>query len=168
MPQRRPVSRSLRARNAEFRVVTGSVVDVLRCARVWVACMHICMYVHIQHHHPFRCHSSCSSVEQANGSLMVTSSGPTTSQAGLAQPSVPPWASLASGAASGLASCLLLQPMDLLKTRMQQQQQHDRDEHRRRGGPRKRTERLVSMARQVVRQDGWPGLWRGTGPTVAR
>ena len=33
---------------------------------------------------------------------------------------VPPWASLASGAASGLASCLLLQPMDLLKTRMQQ------------------------------------------------
>lgn len=92
---------------------------------------------------------------------------------------VPPWASLASGAASGLASCLLLQPMDLLKTRMQQEQQKERNELKangtktgsiphNRGGPRRRTQRLVGLTKQVIRDDGWLGLWRGTVPTVAR
>lgn len=93
--------------------------------------------------------------------------------------SVPPWASLASGAASGLASCLLLQPMDLLKTRMQQEQQDERNQLKRngantasiphkRGGPRRRTQKLIGLTKQVIRDDGWLGLWRGTVPTVAR
>lgn len=86
---------------------------------------------------------------------------------------VPPWASLTSGAASGLASCLLLQPMDLLKTRMQQEQQRERDQiksipQHKRGGPRRRTQRLIGLTKQVIKDDGWLGLWRGTVPTVAR
>lgn len=86
---------------------------------------------------------------------------------------VPPWASLLSGASSGLASCLLLQPMDFLKTRMQQEQQEERQKinqnvQQQRGGPRKRTERLIKLTNQVIKQDGWLGLWRGTVPTVAR
>lgn len=106
-------------------------------------------------------------------------------------PSVPSWATLSSGAASGLASCLLLQPMDLLKTRMQQQVSAERHMHEgraaatavaakptsgmasstppiRRGGPTTRTKRLVGVTTAVLRDDGWRGLWRGTVPTVAR
>lgn len=57
--------------------------------------------------------------------------------------------------------------MDLLKTRMQQEQRLA-DQHHSRGGPKKRTVRLVGLTRQVVQQDGLRGLWRGTVPTVAR
>jgi solute carrier family 25 protein 38 len=92
---------------------------------------------------------------------------------------IPPWATLSSGAASGLASCLLLQPMDLLKTRMQQQVIPSEiippqdvpipsDQKKRRGGPSKRTQRLVNTTKTVLREDGVRGLWRGTVPTVAR
>lgn len=87
-------------------------------------------------------------------------------------PKVPPWATLASGGASGLASCLLLQPMDFLKTRMQQESIALRKslplDGLPRGGPRRRTERLVQTIKVVLKEDGWRGLWRGTVPTVAR
>lgn len=104
-------------------------------------------------------------------------------------PSVPPWATLSAGAASGLASCLLLQPMDLLKTRMQQQvapsdtpatihsssragsireDKGGSSRERKRGGPSKRTQRLINTTNAVLREDGVRGLWRGTVPTVAR
>lgn len=86
---------------------------------------------------------------------------------------IPPWATLASGAASGLASCLLLQPMDFLKTRMQQQRTPAFDSNNLKlinGSAKKtsRTARLVQTTKQVLRDDGWTGLWRGTVPTVAR
>jgi solute carrier family 25 protein 38 len=98
-------------------------------------------------------------------------------------PSVPPWATLSSGAASGLASCLLLQPMDLLKTRLQQEATNQRKltsagvakaiagadlAPSSRGGPTKRTRRLVNTIKTILEQEGWRGLWRGTVPTVAR
>ncbi|MCO5593093.1 hypothetical protein L7F22_047099 [Adiantum nelumboides] len=58
--------------------------------------------------------------------------------------------------------------MDLLKTRMQQEASADRLAFPSRGGPRKRTQRLVNTTRLILHHDGWRGLWRGTGPTVAR
>ncbi|KAG8707759.1 hypothetical protein FRC09_001631 [Ceratobasidium sp. 395] len=63
---------------------------------------------------------------------------------------------LVSGALSGLCSSLALQPLDLLKTRLQ------------RGGAGKGASGIVAIARNVVAQNGVLGLWRGTSPTVAR
>ncbi|QRV72253.1 mitochondrial carrier protein [Ceratobasidium sp. AG-Ba] len=63
---------------------------------------------------------------------------------------------LASGALSGLCSSLALQPLDLLKTRLQ------------RGGSGKGLAGIFTIARGVVAQNGVFGLWRGTTPTVAR
>ncbi|KAG9125559.1 hypothetical protein FRC07_007099 [Ceratobasidium sp. 392] len=63
---------------------------------------------------------------------------------------------LASGALSGLCSSLALQPLDLLKTRLQ------------RGGAGKGISGIFTIARSVVAQNGVWGLWRGTTPTVAR
>ncbi|KAG8722453.1 hypothetical protein FRC08_001969 [Ceratobasidium sp. 394] len=63
---------------------------------------------------------------------------------------------LASGAMSGLCSSLALQPLDLLKTRLQ------------RGGAGKGLGGIFTIARSVVAQNGVLGLWRGTSPTVAR
>ncbi|CAK9780611.1 mitochondrial carrier [Cutaneotrichosporon oleaginosum] len=64
---------------------------------------------------------------------------------------------LTSGALSGLTSAVCLQPLDLLKTRLQQGNTVGRKRHR-----------LGAVVRQVVRDDGVTGLWRGTVPTVAR
>ncbi|KAI9007724.1 mitochondrial carrier domain-containing protein [Hyaloraphidium curvatum] len=61
---------------------------------------------------------------------------------------------LTGGAVSGLASCVLLQPLDLVKTRLQQ-------EH-----PRKGT--IVQTVKSIVRQSGLSGLWRGLTPTIIR
>ncbi|GAA98071.1 uncharacterized protein L969DRAFT_93310 [Mixia osmundae IAM 14324] len=63
---------------------------------------------------------------------------------------------LLSGALSGLASCVVLQPLDLVKTRLQQ------------GSPSTQQVRIVSAAVHVVKDDGILGLWRGTLPTIAR
>lgn len=84
---------------------------------------------------------------------------------------IAPYATLLSGGASGLVSCLLLQPLDLLKTRMQQapsSQMQQQQSVARLATPRQRTQRLVRVARQVMREDGLRGFWRGTGPTVVR
>ncbi len=104
----------------------------------------------------------------------------------------PPWASLATGGASGLASCLLLQPMDLLKTRVQQESREARRSTRiaaaaqaavekdggiagkRSAGAAAaaelegRTQRLVRIIKQIWAEEGPRGFWRGTAPTVAR
>ncbi|KAK0553882.1 hypothetical protein OC845_001019 [Tilletia horrida] len=78
------------------------------------------------------------------------------------QKAIPPWATLASGATSGLASCVLLQPMDLLKTRMQQEKQAASSSSTGNSG------RLAHTIRTVIRDDGVRGLWRGTTPTIIR
>ncbi|KAI0725559.1 mitochondrial carrier domain-containing protein [Fomitopsis betulina] len=67
---------------------------------------------------------------------------------------------LLSGAVSGLASTIALQPLDLLKTRLQQGDQ------RVRGSSHAGT--IVSVARDIVRTDGVFGLWRGTAATLLR
>ncbi|PCH41645.1 mitochondrial carrier [Wolfiporia cocos MD-104 SS10] len=67
---------------------------------------------------------------------------------------------LISGAVSGFASSICLQPLDLLKTRMQQgdgalkQSGH--------GG------NILSTAREIMRTHGVTGLWRGTAATLLR
>ncbi|ETS63015.1 hypothetical protein PaG_02789 [Moesziomyces aphidis] len=86
---------------------------------------------------------------------------------------IPPYATLAFGAVSGFASCVLLQPFDLLKTRLQQL-----DHHTASGGAasesmaslkyQSRTQRLIGITKNIVQSQGYLGLWRGTTPTVIR
>ncbi|KAF9518378.1 hypothetical protein BS47DRAFT_1338310 [Hydnum rufescens UP504] len=60
-----------------------------------------------------------------------------------------------SGASSGLISAISLQPLDLLKTRVQQ------------GGP-TGISGILCTVRHIVAIDGVLGLWRGTMPTLLR
>ncbi|CAE6420749.1 unnamed protein product [Rhizoctonia solani] len=63
---------------------------------------------------------------------------------------------LASGALSGLASSVALQPLDLLKTQLQ------------RGGHGKGLTGILGIARSTIEKKGILGLWTGLTPTVAR
>ncbi|KAF8075889.1 solute carrier family 25 member 38 [Lyophyllum atratum] len=65
---------------------------------------------------------------------------------------------LLSGALSGLATTVCLQPFDLLKTRMQQ------------GDGKLRLQRnvILGTARDVLAKDGVAGLWRGTAASLIR
>jgi len=66
---------------------------------------------------------------------------------------------LLSGALSGFASTVFLQPFDLLKTRMQQgdgiQMQRN-------------TQLILGTTREILRSEGLRGLWRGTIPSLIR
>ncbi|GAA6004771.1 hypothetical protein JCM11491_002223 [Sporobolomyces phaffii] len=72
---------------------------------------------------------------------------------------------LASGAVSGAASVLILQPLDLIKTRIQQPQSHVPASSR---APVSVPPGIWATTRRVVAQDGLTGLWRGTTPTLYR
>ncbi|KAJ1029507.1 hypothetical protein NDA13_002754 [Ustilago tritici] len=80
---------------------------------------------------------------------------------------IPPYATLAFGAASGFASCVLLQPFDLLKTRLQQLD-HNPTSISSAQTYQSRTQKLIGITRKIIRTQGYPGLWRGTTPTVVR
>lgn len=67
---------------------------------------------------------------------------------------------LLSGATSGLASAVILQPLDLVKTRLQQGAASS--------GKGKRGARLGMLVRGIVKDEGVGALWRGTVPTVVR
>ncbi|WVW85423.1 hypothetical protein I302_107461 [Kwoniella bestiolae CBS 10118] len=67
---------------------------------------------------------------------------------------------LTSGALSGLSSAIVLQPLDLLKTRLQQGFGDGEGANKRR--------RIRNVAKQVLQEDGVQGLWRGTVPTLVR
>lgn len=69
---------------------------------------------------------------------------------------------LSSGALSGFASSVCLQPLDLLKTRLQQGQGKGYED----SGVKRR--KLASVVKEVIREDGVRGLWRGTVPTIVR
>lgn len=84
--------------------------------------------------------------------------------------SVPPFATLSFGALSGFASCVLLQPFDLLKTRLQQLDHHAASPSSASIAPQyaSRTQKLIGITKDIVRTHGYQGLWRGTTPTVIR
>lgn len=65
---------------------------------------------------------------------------------------------LFAGATSGFCSTIVLQPLDLVKTRVQQSCDGVN------GSPRG----AIAISRQVVSHDGLLGLWRGTTPTLYR
>ncbi|KAJ2448807.1 hypothetical protein EV183_005246 [Coemansia sp. RSA 2336] len=70
-----------------------------------------------------------------------------------------PLVHLGAGALSGVTSCVLLQPFDLVKTRLQQsqiQQGH------------KGVGTIAKTVQNVVAADGIQGLWRGTLPSLLR
>ncbi|KAL5508576.1 hypothetical protein ACEPAH_6195 [Sanghuangporus vaninii] len=66
---------------------------------------------------------------------------------------------LLSGALSGFASTVLLQPFDLLKTRLQQRD--GRVDLRQKGS-------VIRVTKNVIASDGFVGLWRGTVPSLFR
>ncbi|KAH0839532.1 solute carrier family 25 member 38 [Lanmaoa asiatica] len=66
---------------------------------------------------------------------------------------------LFSGALSGFASAVLLQPLDLLKTRVQQGD----------SAPGSRNTILIwRTAHEIIKRDGIVGLWRGTSASLVR
>ncbi|KAL1700393.1 mitochondrial carrier [Schizophyllum commune] len=67
---------------------------------------------------------------------------------------------MASGALSGFASTVCLQPFDLLKTRLQQSDGRMKTPHR--------PAVIIDTIRQVLAERGPLGLWRGTGATLIR
>ncbi|KAJ9478132.1 Mitochondrial glycine transporter [Pseudozyma hubeiensis] len=86
--------------------------------------------------------------------------------------SIPPYATLSFGALSGLASCVLLQPFDLLKTRLQQLDHHSSSASTSSAAAAQkyasRTQKLIAITKDIVNRQGYQGLWRGTTPTVLR
>ncbi|KAI8150077.1 mitochondrial carrier domain-containing protein [Fennellomyces sp. T-0311] len=75
-----------------------------------------------------------------------------------------PIAHLAGGAMSGMTSCIMLQPLDLIKTRLQQST-HDTVLNT--TALRKRHTMLTTI-KDIVKTNGASGLWRGTVPTIVR
>ena len=61
-----------------------------------------------------------------------------------------------AGAVAGLASCLLLQPLDVLKTRLQESRSSD-----------PATRRLFGIV-HLTKMDGIASFWRGLAPTIIR
>jgi len=70
-----------------------------------------------------------------------------------------PSSHLIAGASSGFASAIVLQPFDLMKTRLQQVDGRST-------GP--GFGRMMGIARRIVEEHGWQGLWRGTHATLLR
>jgi solute carrier family 25, member 38 len=70
-----------------------------------------------------------------------------------------PQVHLTAGAVSGLVNCVLLQPLDLLKTRLQQPASPPAS---------CRPPTMISTVRSIYHQEGPLGLWRGTWPTIVR
>ncbi|KXN84199.1 hypothetical protein AN958_12852 [Leucoagaricus sp. SymC.cos] len=67
---------------------------------------------------------------------------------------------LFSGALSGFATTVCLQPFDLLKTRMQQGDGRLRPKHK--------VSLVLSTTQDILAANGWKGLWRGTEASLIR
>ncbi|KAI9245339.1 mitochondrial carrier domain-containing protein [Phascolomyces articulosus] len=75
-------------------------------------------------------------------------------------------AHLVGGAMSGMTSCIMLQPLDLIKTRLQQST-HDASLLNTAKHLRKRHTMLTTI-QDIIKTSGPVGLWRGTLPTIVR
>ncbi|KAF8841317.1 solute carrier family 25 member 38 [Paxillus ammoniavirescens] len=69
---------------------------------------------------------------------------------------------LLSGAVSGFAGAIFLQPLDLLKTRIQQGDSAGS------GSSSRNTTLIWRTTHDIIKQDGMKGLWRGTAATLVR
>jgi solute carrier family 25, member 38 len=65
---------------------------------------------------------------------------------------------LSAGAVSALTTCLALQPLDLVKTRLQQSSRLGQ----------KSSLSILSLWNTIIKENGWRALWRGTLPTILR
>ncbi|KAJ3015960.1 hypothetical protein HKX48_004299 [Thoreauomyces humboldtii] len=83
------------------------------------------------------------------------------------KPSVSSHMHILGGGVSGLAACVLLQPLDLVKTRLQQHHS-TLPPLPMANAPLLARSTLWSVATQVVRSESLTGLWRGTVPTIFR
>lgn len=63
---------------------------------------------------------------------------------------------LLGGATSGMVACIALQPLDLIKTRLQQHR-HTLPRHT-----------IYSTIKDIIHTNRVHGLWRGTVPTIVR
>ncbi|KAI0751651.1 solute carrier family 25 member 38 [Daedaleopsis nitida] len=72
---------------------------------------------------------------------------------------------LLSGALSGFASTIVLQPFDLLKTRIQQPDHLNKLPH---SSLSPQSTLIFRTARSIVQTGGYVGLWRGTAPSLLR
>lgn len=76
--------------------------------------------------------------------------------------------SFLSGATSGCLSTLALQPLDVVKTRMQISAAYSRSIHLQPALILEPNAGVIDTFRGIVRQDGVSGLWRGVTPSVLR
>lgn len=73
-----------------------------------------------------------------------------------------------SGATSGCLSTLALQPLDVVKTRMQMSAAYNRSVHLQPALSLQPNSSAFETLRGIVRQDHVSGLWRGVAPSVLR
>lgn len=76
--------------------------------------------------------------------------------------------SFLSGATSGCVSTLVLQPLDVVKTRMQMSAAYSRSIHLQPALILEPNAGLIKTFRAIITQDGISGLWRGVTPSVLR
>lgn len=76
--------------------------------------------------------------------------------------------SFLSGATSGCVSTLVLQPLDVVKTRMQMSAAYSRSIHLQPALILEPNAGIIKTFRAIISQDGLSGLWRGVTPSVLR
>lgn len=73
-----------------------------------------------------------------------------------------------SGATSGCISTLALQPLDVVKTRMQMSDAYNRSVHLQPALSLQPNSSVFETFRGIIRQDRVSGLWRGVSPSILR
>lgn len=73
-----------------------------------------------------------------------------------------------SGATSGCISTLALQPLDVVKTRMQMSDAYNRSVHLQPALSLQPNASVLETFRGIIRQDRISGLWRGVSPSILR
>ncbi|KNE55976.1 hypothetical protein AMAG_01822 [Allomyces macrogynus ATCC 38327] len=112
----------------------------------------------------------------------ATTANPTTTPT--TRPKPPPAIHLLGGALSGMTTCIALQPLDVVKTRLQQEAAHHgtvaANAARHAGSLSALQARIAKfhalgvsgqvrvITKQIVDERGVQGLWRGTTPTILR
>lgn len=96
------------------------------------------------------------------------SSSPASSPAGVTKRAPKTLVTFLSGATSGCISTLALQPLDVVKTRMQMSAAYNRSVHLQPALTLQPNASALDTFRGIVRQDHILGLWRGVTPSVLR